>query len=163
MRFGGKHEEDPDDSPPGISVVTKPERFVVTHAAADRAIAELCETYDVTMTEHRDEKGDRVVTLTPSDPVCNPLRVEYTSFPGVLLCYTDGLGGDATDAYPPCGCDYCGETGDEVAEELTRAMLEFPSGTFFSETHLPWRPWRPWRPWKRRPAERTYAPWTLRA
>lgn len=121
------------DGPPedSYSVVTHSERFRPLHTVADAVAAHLAARYDVDV-EHedapaRDEPGAvRVTTLRPRDPDAATVTLVRTDFPGVVV-----RAGHLLSAHlPPCGCDACDDTWEQVADELEHTVAAVVAGTF---------------------------------
>jgi hypothetical protein len=124
-----------DDGPPdsAYSVTSHLERFAPLHAVADALVAHLAATHDVTAFEGadpgiRDPHPDavRTVRLVPRVPRDGgrELALEYTAFPGVIV-HVPGPRPAAlpASAHPPCGCDACDDSWEDVAERLEDEVL----------------------------------------
>ena len=83
------------------------------------------------------------VKLSPVDPEAAPIMVAFTDFPGLFVRF----GRWATEAYPVCGCDACGGTGEtefkglmERTYSLTtnglRETVQAPMGLFGGDGSL---------------------------
>ena len=124
--------------------VTDPERFAVVHAAADALVAELVARFAVDAAEGLDVDPEvvamlpgclRVVRLTPRSPSAAPLTLAWSPFPGVHVRF----GRWHRRGFPHCGCDACGDTGPDVADELRVEVGLLVDGHFaesFDGVHL---------------------------
>ena len=114
--------------------VTKPERFAPIVDAARAEIARLVSSYDVAVTQGPgcdDELESRrmvvsVVRLTPARVDAAPLTFAFTPFPGVYMRF----GRWHTSAYPPCGCDACDSSVEDLIEQLTADIRSVVDGDF---------------------------------
>ena len=136
-----------DESPPDEAYgrVTNPERFRILHSTMLDMMARLEADFDV-----RREEGYGLdkeleqhlslalpsVILTPADPDAAPLAVVFSDFPGLHLRF--GLWWK--ELLPACGCDACGDSGEELAERLTKLTESVTAGRFW-ECHSPLSRW----------------------
>ncbi len=67
----------------------------------------------------------RTVRLVRRDGTGRAMVLEWTSFPGVIV-HVPGRGPatHAASAYPPCGCDACDDTWDQLADGLEDEVLK---------------------------------------
>lgn len=135
-------------SPPDetYSVVSHPERFAPLHTVVDALVTYLHAEYDAVVDEDPGLVRDlltprpdvvRAVSITPADPVCAPLTVVFTGFPGVVL--HAGVLHDFP--FPRCGCDACDSSWEEEAEELERVVFAVVNGTFSERVGISRRGW----------------------
>lgn len=125
--------------PEAYSRVTNPERFRVLHATMTDTLAYLKAAFDVQQEEGYglDEEVEQSleldrpsVRLTPTDPEAAPLVVAFSTFPGLSLRF----GRQWKELFPACGCDACGDTGDELVQELNWLIENVVAGRF-RESH----------------------------
>ena len=135
------------ESPPeeAYGRVTNPERFRVLHSTMLQLLTRLEADFDVQREEGYglDEELERHfvlarpgVRLTPGDPEAAPLAVAFSDFPGLHLRF--GLWWQ--ELLPVCGCDACGDSGEELAERLTRLIEGVTDGRFW-ECYSPLSNW----------------------
>ena len=131
--------------------VTNPERFRVLHLTALQSLARLEAEFEVRREEGYglDDKLEQrlrldrpSVRLTPVDPEAAPLTVAFSGFPGLHLRF----GYWWTELLPACGCDACGDSGEDLAERLTRLVEALTAGRF-RECHSPVSRWPGGRIW----------------
>lgn len=132
----------PDDA---YNRVTNPERFRVLHTTMLELLARLETHFNVQREEGYglDEELEQhlglerpSVKLTPVDPEAAPLAVAFSDFPGLHLRF----GRWWKELLPACGCDACDDSGEELAEKLTRLIEGITAGRFW-ECHSPLSRW----------------------
>lgn len=131
-------EESPDEA---YSRVTNPERFRPLHGAALQLLSHLEATYAVNRLEGYQlddelEKGDLAlptIKLVPQDLDAAPITVVFTAFPGLRI----RAGHWYTNAFPPCGCDACGEIVDDEVIRLNEIVNAVTAGRFRETIRLP--------------------------
>ena len=136
--------------------VTNPERFRMLHTTALELLAWLETDFNVQREEgygldEELEQGLRLehpsVRLMLADPEAAPLAVAFSDFPGLHLRF----GRWWKELLPACGCDACDDSGEELAEKLTRLIEGITAGRFW-ECHSPrsrWPSGRIWGSWGR--------------
>lgn len=126
-----RHEDPPMDP---YSRVTNPERFAPLHILAGDLFAELESRYAITRDADArhfpklrpDQFASAPVCLTPVSVLCAPLRIAFTTFPGLML----SAGWNVLSAFPGCGCDACAETAEGEIERLTTFVRCVVAGEF---------------------------------
>lgn len=123
------------------SRVTNPERFAPLHKMARELFDELESTYAVTRDAdvshfsrlRPDQHVSSPVCLTPVNPLCAPLRVAFTTFPGLILSF----GWNVVNALPGCGCDACAETFEGETEKFREFVKSVVAGDFEEVVDIP--------------------------
>jgi hypothetical protein len=110
------------------SRVTNPERYAPLVHAANRAIADLTDRFDITVeqvapTEIPNDLVVRATRLYPAGGGAD-ITVTETTFPGIVLAF--GTRGE--DQFPRCGCDACDEDVDRLVEELLAHLEAIAAG-----------------------------------
>ncbi|GAA1630443.1 DUF6226 family protein [Actinoplanes couchii] len=112
------HETEPELDV--YSRFTNPGRYRVLHDAAEHLLDDLARDFMVVRSEgsvsdpSRFSGQVRMVQLDPTRPGVGRLRINFTSFPGLVV----KLGQERETALPACGCDACDEDPQELIEDL---------------------------------------------
>ena len=124
--------------------MTNPERFRVLHTVMLEILDKLEAEFDVRREEGYglDEELERnfelarpTIRLTPADPGSAPIVVAFSAFPGLHVRF----GKWWRELLPACGCDACGDSGEELAESLTRMVDSVVAGRFRESFEPSWR------------------------
>lgn len=115
--------------------VTNPERFQVLHTVMLGALERLEAEFEVRREEGYglDEELERnfelarpTIRLVPVDLEAAPITAAFSAFPGLHVRF----GKWWEELLPACGCDACGDSGEELAESLTRMVDSVVAGRF---------------------------------
>ena len=124
--------------------VTNPERFQVLHTVMLETLGRLEVEFDVRREEGCGldeglelnlELARPTIRLIPADPDAAPIVAAFSAFPGLHVRF----GKWWKELLPACGCDACGDSGEELAEDLARMVESVVAGRFRESFEPSWR------------------------